>query len=138
MKIRWWLIGLCTLLLCGCNPVKKAARHNIPLLQEKHWHLTAIQKDTLWGDYPQSAYIVFQPDGKFTGYTGCNTFFGTYYQRKMKLQISYEGATKRLCDEQMYLEEQMLKYLKMDIQHFTILDSVLYLYAGKEEVLRFN
>jgi len=126
-------------LLCfaGCNPMKKAVRNNIPMLQEKEWHLVAIQQDTINSLYENIPVIVFDKEGNFSGNSSCNQFFGSYFQRGMKLQLTYSGSTKRLCEE-MHLEELMMKNLKKDISRFSILDSVLYIYAGKEEVLRFK
>lgn len=137
MKNKLMILLLSLLCLSSCNPTRKEIRRNIPMLQEREWHLLAIQKDTINNPYQQLPFIVFHADGTFSGNSGCNVFFGSYYQHKLKLQLTYDGSTKRLCEDR-YLEEWMMQNLKKDISHFAILDSVLYLYAGKEEVLRFK
>lgn len=137
MKNKLMIMLLSLFCLSGCNPTRKEIRQNISMLQDREWHLLAIQKDTINNPYQQLPFIVFHADGTFSGNSGCNLFFGSYYQKRLKLQLTYEGSTKRLCED-MFLEEEMLRNLKKDISHFAIQDSVLYLYAGKEEVLRFK
>lgn len=135
------IIGALALLtamgISGCSTSQKTAENNIPLCQSK-WSLTSISAQAIDStSYSTEPYIIFNENGSFNGNFGCNTFFGTFYSKKQKLQLEYSGSTKRLC-ENMDLENKFQKSLKKGITNYEISDSTLILFAGKEEVFRFK
>lgn len=136
-KIIGALALLTALGLNGCNTTQKATENKITLCQTK-WKLTSISSQPIDSNsYATDPYIIFDENGSYSGNFGCNTFFGTFYTKKQKLQLEYNGSTKRLC-EKMDLENNFQKSLKKGISNYEISDSTLILYAGNEEVFRFK
>lgn len=123
--------------LSGCSTTRKASDSEFSLCQSK-WGLTTISKQAIdSSSYATEPYIIFDENGSFSGNFGCNTFFGTFYTKKQKLQLEYNGSTKRLC-QTMDLENNFQKSLKKGITSYEISDSTLILYAGNEEIFRFK
>jgi heat shock protein HslJ len=126
--------------LGGCKTNKSAtSKDNLPL-QGTHWNLVSIEGQELeTNKYPVNVkpYIFFDTAGTFNGNLGCNIFFGTYYQKKQKIEIEYGSATKRLCGN-MEIEKAMMGAIKKDINNFTIEGKQLTLYSGKKEILKFE
>lgn len=139
MKIKLTIIALAlSICLGGCSTHKKMSESNKLPLIGTHWNLVAIEDVALQPLHPTSKpYIVFDSLGKFNGNLGCNIFFGSYYQKKHKIELQYDGATKRLCTK-MDVENALLKALKRDIDNFSIDGKTLILYSGKKEILRFE
>ncbi len=109
-------------------------------MQGTHWNLVSIEGQELeTNKYPVNVkpYIFFDTAGTFNGNLGCNIFFGTYYQKKQKIEIEYGSATKRLCGN-MEIEKAMMGAIKKDINNFTIEGKQLTLYSGKKEILKFE
>ncbi len=120
----------------GCQSAKKITE-DCQHLRETKWELRALNNQPIDPkSFEEQPYIVFMTDGNFSGNLGCNTFFGTYYNKKKKLELDYTGATRRLC-QAMEMEDAFSKALHKEITTFTISDSTLILYAGKEEIFRF-
>lgn len=123
---------------CSCQSGKKVADADNSPFYETKWNLSSIE-----GEYIDSTscmtkpYIVFFDDGTFTGNLGCNTFFGSYFQKKQKIELTFEGATKKLCAN-MGVERAMMKALKKEISQFEISGKTLILYQDKDEIMRFN
>jgi heat shock protein HslJ len=62
------------------------------------------------GEMPPT--ILFQPDGHFTGSTGCNRFNGTYSTENSNFKAGSLAATKKMCSGQPGLLEQEQTILK--------------------------
>lgn len=140
MKLTIAIIAMAALAAVGfssCKTAKKtteACQH----LRDTKWELEALNNKPIdTNTFITHPFIVFQEDGTFSGNLGCNTYFGSYYNKKDKLQLEYSGATKRLCPV-MDMERDYLNALKKDISSFSIDGNILILYAGKEEVFRFK
>lgn len=132
------IAAIIVLALAGCKTSKKAAEGKQISLVNTIWYLESIyQKPIDPETYMSQPHLVFNNEGQFSGNLGCNTFFGKYYQKKKKLQMEFSGATKKLCP-QMDTERLFLKGLKENITSFSIKDSVLIIYADKEEIFRFK
>jgi len=129
-------LAIMALGLCGCKTSQKAAESKNSPLVGTQWQLEAIANQADLG-FATQPYIIFNEDGSLAGNLGCNSFFGTYYQKKQKMTIDFTGATKKLCTE-MATETAFLKGLKAGISNYEIKDSTLILYADKEEVFRFK
>ena len=121
------IAAIIVLALAGCKTSKKAAEGKQISLVNTVWYLESIyQKPIDPETYMSQPHLVFNNEGQFSGNLGCNTFFGKYYQKK-----------KKLCP-QMDTERLFLKGLKENITSFSIKDSVLIIYADKEEIFRFK
>ena len=131
------VLAIMTLGFCGCKTSQKAAESKNSPLVSTQWQLESIYGQPVGNTFVTQPYIIFNEDGTFTGNLGCNTFFGTYYQKKQKLTLDFSGATKKLCGE-MNTENAFLKGLKAGITNFSITDNTLIIYAGKEEIFRFK
>lgn len=140
MKLTIAIIAVAALSAAGfssCKMAKKTAEA-CQHLRDTKWELESLNSKPIdTNSFITHPYIVFQKDGNFSGNLGCNTYFGTYYNKKDKLQLDYSGATKRLC-QVMDMERDFLNALKKDISSFSINNDVLILYAGKEEIFRFK
>ncbi len=121
----------------GCKTTNKATEANNKPLVGTQWNLVAINGEAIDSNQVIQPFIIFDADGNFNGNLGCNTFFGTYYQKKQKIELTYSGATKRLCHE-METEKSVIQALKAEINNFTISGNTLTLYAGKVEILKFE
>ena len=131
-------LAIIVLGFCGCKTSHKAAESKNSPLTGTQWQLRSISSQPVAEDsFTSLPYIIFNDDGTFVGNLGCNSFFGTYYQKKQKMTVDFTGATKKLCSE-MDSERAFLKGLKAGITTFNITDRTLTLYAGKEEVLVFK
>ena len=140
MKRRFTIMLLASLTLAStqCHSSKKMAESNNTPLRLVQWNLISIEGEALDStEYITKPYIVFNENSTFTGNFGCNTFFGDYYQKKQKLELTYQGATKKLC-QQMRVERAMMKAIKKDLNRYEISDNILILYSGKEEIMRFE
>jgi len=137
-RITVMLLASLTLLLPQCHSSKKMAESTNTPLRLVQWNLLSIEGEALDStEYAVKPYIVFNDNGTFTGSFGCNTFFGDYFQKKQKLELTYKGATKKLC-QQMRVERAMMKAIKKELNRYEISDNLLILYSGKEEIMRFE
>lgn len=140
MKRRFTFIFLAslTLVFTQCHSSKKMAESTNTPLQLVQWNLISIEGEALDSTaYVEKPYIVFNDNGAFTGNFGCNTFFGDYYKKKQKLELTYKGATKKLC-QQMSVERTMMKAIKKELNRYEISGNILILYSGKQEIMRFE
>ncbi|MBP5650126.1 MAG: META domain-containing protein [Bacteroidales bacterium] len=130
------IVVLLALSLTACMTAKKKAEmaKNKPLV-ETYWVLKSVKGE----DIPKSFItprIVFHADGRYTGNLGCNSFFGTYHCGKKKIKMSFEGATKRLC-ENMKVEKLFFASLHSEFTQYEIIEDTLILKDKNGEVLRF-
>lgn len=138
MKFKLSLCIIALILLGGCKTNKKMSEANALPLCETHWDLVSIEGKTINTEmYTTQPYIKFDTLNKYTGNLGCNVFFGTYYQKRQKLELEYQGATKKLCPN-MAAENEFLKALKKDINNYSIDGTTLTLYSGKKEIVKFE
>ncbi len=138
MKNRPLIALLLALAISGCHSGKKVSGGADTPLKNVQWNLTAIEGRTLdSAGMAAQPHIVFLDDGSFHGSFGCNSFFGDYFQKKQKIELTYKGATKRLCPD-MDPERSMMKALKRDIRRFEVAGNTLTLYEGTTEVMRFE
>jgi len=135
--IRVAQILLIFLLFFSCGASKKMQKDEPykPVI-DTYWVLYAIQKEpVLYTDKPP--YILFEPSGRYTGYTGCNHFFGNYQLKSKKLTLSYAGTTKKLCFEHNETEVAFLKMLKMEIWPHSVEKDTLWILGEQGELLHF-
>ena len=130
------IIVLLALSVTACMTAKKKAEmaQNKPLV-DTYWVLKSVKGE----DIPKSIYtpfIIFHPDGSYTGNLGCNVFFGDYRNGKTRIRMEYGGATKRLC-ENMKVEKLFMRQLHSDFKQYEIIKDTLILKDSEGEVLRF-
>lgn len=126
-----------TMNFCGCKSTKDVNNSSIALCGNT-WELKKIYSLPIDSTtYEHKPYIIFNSNGTFSGNFGCNSFFGSFYTKKQKLQLEYAGSTKSLCNE-MNLERAYLKALKSGISTYNISDSTLILYTDNKEIFQFK
>lgn len=136
MKTKIFLIVLAVISFSCCKTTKNVETNNLPLVGT-HWNLVAVEDQKLAENLPVQPFIQFEAEGQYSGNLGCNAFFGTYYTKKSKLDLSYTGATKKLCED-MSTEDAFLKAMKKDINNYVISGNTLTMFSGKTEILRFE
>ena len=138
MKFNIIVMMLLAVAVTGCKTSQKSAKQGEIPLKGVQWNLVAIEGQNIDElTHVSQPCIIFYENGNFSGNFGCNAFFGEYYQKKSKLELTYKGSTKKLCD-QMEIERQMMRALKKSISQFEIDGTTLILYEGKDEVMRFE
>ena len=123
---------------CGCKTTKRnASGGQLPLVGTQ-WNLMAIDGKEIGHEFALRPFITFDTAGGVQGNLGCNTFFGEYtVNKKRKMTLDFQGATKRLC-QQMEVERLFMKTLKRDITRYEIKGGELVIFAGDDEVMRFT
>ena len=140
--MRKYVITLLTTTLilagCGCKSAQKnVSGEHYPLIGTQ-WNLVSIDGSEISHDFALRPFIMFDSVGGVQGNLGCNTFFGEYTtNKKQKMNISYMGATKRLC-QQMEVEKLFMQALKREITRYEIKGEELILFAEDKEVMRFS
>lgn len=133
-KLILFFVAL-TVCALSCKTEQKTTSTNSPLCETK-WQLTYIDCKEI-EESPETPFIVFAPDGSFSGSLGCNSFFGSYIVNKENISIEYRGSTKKLCDN-MTVEKDFSKALKSQINNYVIVGDVLIVRVKNNEVLRFK
>ena len=138
MKIRLLLPILALVLLAFTLPSKKKKEQTNKPLIETHWGLKQIFGEEI-PVLEKAPFIVFDVEGNYHGYLGCNNFFGKYFCKQKSISFYYDGATKKLCFNNMEVEKQFLTALKSEIKTYVITNDTLVLFNSKsKEVLRFE
>ena len=132
------LVALTLILGCCCKTSKKNVKsENLPLIGTQ-WNLVAIDGSEVSAEFALRPFITFDSAGAIQGNLGCNTFFGTYeINKKHKMTLEYQGATKRLC-QRMEVEKQFISALRKDINQYQIKGNELILLSENNEILRFE
>lgn len=135
-----FIIAAVVIAVCvsGCKSSEKSAEKKAQELSltQTHWVLSAINGVPV-GEMPDEATIAFDDQGGISGCLGCNTFFGTYFAKKDKLNIEFKGATKRLCSD-MDAEQKYISAIQDDVNSFSIEGDELIIKNKTKEVLRFK
>lgn len=120
---RLQLLLLLSIIAClsGCTSGKTMSGNNDKLgfERDEKWILTSVrQKEVVTSDDSEKLYIQFNPEtNNFSGYAGCNNFFGDYRFKpssdgECELTLDHIGATQMMCpDEAMKLESTILPLL---------------------------
>ncbi len=86
-------------------------------LTGREWKLEYMRcEDTSYLIEDAVPFIRFEEDGKVHGFAGCNNFFGSYTLKGRTIRISDVGATRKICEETMILEQAFLKLLSMELR----------------------
>jgi heat shock protein HslJ len=82
-------------------------------------------------------YIKFGSDKKLSGFSGCNTYFGTYGVNENRIAIGKIGSTRMYCEGMMEIETKYLSTLEK-IEKYEIESIRLRLFSeDNRNVLRF-
>jgi heat shock protein HslJ len=83
------------------------------------WNLVSMAKQQKDGPQPldKGFYIVFKEDETFSGFSGCNTFSGTYNATGASLVMSNMVVTQMACDKT-GIEALVLKNLTTKVKAF--------------------
>ena len=113
------------------------SRGNGFALENTHWKL--IELHSLPGSLPsltKEAFLLLK-DGKLTGFSGCNNFFGTYSFSGNTIHFSGIGMTKMYCKDAMEVENGLSQALT-NADQFRINSNHLELLKNSELLARFE
>ncbi len=126
--------ALVLLAAVGCNQSRQAR------LSDGEWILSSMHNDngideTISTNRP--TLLFSDSTSQFSGYGGCNNFFGDYRIDNKKLTIDTKGITQALCLD-MSTEERLLGMLR-NVESYKIHNDQLILYGENDrELARFD
>lgn len=126
-KIGLLMVLFCSLCCCSTSKQAAAEANNTSLLNTQ-WTILEVMGTPVPQTSEKVPFIVFESDGNYHGYSGCNRFFGSYFVQKKKISFKYSGSTKMLCAD-MDTEKIVLNAFKSEIHHFLIEGNVMSLYT---------
>jgi len=142
----WALIKYCFLLIFVCGSLASCySSKNKPLSSyesnntiEMKWELELINDnptDSLLNE-KQPLTIIFK-DGSVNGYSGCNSFNGTYSMPENKIKMSLLATTRMMC-EKMKLEDQFLRAVSGKLLDFKIESDILHIIDEENTIFQFR
>ncbi len=139
MQTRIFSFLVIALLAASCNSSKKAGQ---PYMNNNDitgvtWTLTTLggQAVTADSEQDQSIHFVLQPDGKVTGYTGCNNFNGTYtLEDGMRIRFGKLASTRMACPDAPVKEFDFLQVFELT-DNYTVNGNSLMLNVGRRAPL---
>lgn len=150
MKVRIGILVL-ALSMVGCNATKNSQVSNQEdtingtttaklnsAIENTNWTLTTLEGHEVHPLENQEKEIHFtlNPDGnRVSGYSGCNTFMGTYtLEAGNRIKFSSMASTRMACPEAAINESELLSVFEM-ADNFTIVDGQLSLNVAKRAPL---
>lgn len=137
-KICPVIAALMVILAVGCSssdqPSSKASD-----LQGRVWVLQQVSGAAVEAPAGgQKVHIEFKADSSMvTGYTGCNSMGGTFYQNADTLVFGHLVSTRMACDEGMEVESAMMDALEAT-KTFQVVGDALVLNGDDGELARFQ
>ena len=126
------------LLLFCCSAMKKKPKSEPSRpVTDTYWVLYTIQQEPVLRTDDRPPYILFEQSGRYSGYTGCNQFFGNYRFNSKKLTLDYGGTTRKLCVSQQEIESAFLKMLRLETWNYKIEKDTLRIFGENGELLHF-
>ncbi len=123
-------VFLCGLLfLTSCSAYKEQTG-----LTSNQWELVSLTGKAPNGERGLP-YVMFTSGYGFSGYTGCNTFTGSYTLESSKLSLNPGIMTKMFCAESR--ETDFLVALKK-VNSYKITGGTLTLFDGNTELMKFT
>ncbi|HPS65912.1 MAG TPA: META domain-containing protein [Ignavibacteria bacterium] len=130
MKYIFLSFFLCGILfLTSCSAYKGQTN-----LDSNQWELVSLTGTAPNGERGLP-YVMFTSGYGFSGYTGCNTFTGSYTLESSKLSLNPGIMTKMFCAESR--ETDFLIALKK-VNGYKIIGNSLYLFDGNTELMKFR
>ena len=101
------------------------------LLVGQTWYLV-FYKNSYSIPGSEEPYTLFQADGAVTGYTGCNTFQGTYTTNIQEITIANLDSTEAACPNKALQgqEDAMLEILR-SAKSYQVVETVMQLVGGE-------
>ncbi|KPQ02215.1 MAG: Heat shock protein [Idiomarinaceae bacterium HL-53] len=87
------------------------------VLQGAEWHVDAINGESVGS---QIITLTFLPNGRLTGSTGCNRYFGQYQLSGEGISISQLGMTRMACAPEVARFEQRFTQQLRRVNQFTV------------------
>lgn len=115
-------LGVCALALvfvaCGDDSAKLYNTWNLVSLSDGGNPIDTSHSD-------RRVSITIDKD-KFNGYSGCNSFFGSYKTNGDQFQSANSGMTRMLCEpKSMEIEESLIKLFSDNSVHFVLQEGKL-------------
>jgi len=110
---------------------------NEPTIIGITWKLTTLQGETVatTSNQKQNIHFVLQEDGKVTGFTGCNTFHGSYTMEEgNRIRFSKMASTRMACRDVPVKEFDFLKVFEL-ADNYTVNENKMMLNVGKRAPL---
>ena len=91
---------LATLLLAGCAGAPPSNPQGDAALQNTNWKLAVLASVPVTY-YPGERHmnLVLQPDGRMTGFSGCNRLAGGYTLQGDRLSLAPVASTRMTCEQ---------------------------------------
>lgn len=101
MLAKTWscLLALFLLAGCGSTPAPANSQGDVPL-QNTYWKLAVLRSVPInYYSGERQLHLVFQPDGRVVGFSGCNRLMGTYKQQGESLSFGPPASTRVVCEQ---------------------------------------
>ena len=141
MKMKITAVALIALTIMSCNTGKKATSgtvQNTDGVENTQWTMTTLEGQDLTGMSRNDQPIHFtlnSKDNKVSGYSGCNTFMGTYkIEAGNQISFSQMGMTRMACPDSKINESQVMSVFET-ADNFTISGDQLTLNKAKRAPL---
>lgn len=107
-------------------------------ITNKYWKLTELQgqKVTYADNQESEQYFIIKDDGSIYGYSGCNSFSGTYELKEDVMRIKFDNliSTLRACPDADIRESEFLDVFNL-ADNYTLSDDKLRLNVGRRAPL---
>jgi heat shock protein HslJ len=101
------------------------------LLVGKTWYLVSYN-NTYSSAGTQEPYTLFQADGSVTGYTGCNSFQGTYSTNIQQITISNLNSTQEACPSPVLdAQEKAMFNIMSTVKGYQVAETVMQLISDQ-------
>ena len=139
MTIKTTTLALIALTIMSCNTGKKTNSESsnaseAPTIENTKWIITTLEGHDITDPQSNGRDIHFtlnSQDNRVNGYSGCNTFMGTYkIEDGNRISFSQLGMTRMACPDSEINEAQILKVFET-ADNFTISNGILALNKAK-------
>lgn len=136
-------IALITLLIISCNASKNTPIATPPItgidsIENTKWIITTLEGQDVLDKEKSTQTIYFElnsEDNRISGFSGCNTFMGTYkIESGNRISFSQLGMTRMMCPDAKIEESQILSIFE-NADNFTITNGELALNKAKRAPL---
>lgn len=150
MKIKIEIILSFLFICAGCSHSKKAMENNInknsvssvspgtDSITNKYWKLITLEgkKVEMAENQEREAYFILKPtENHVTGFSGCNTFTGTYkLQNGWRIRFSQMASTMKACPDVEVNEREFLKVFTL-ADNYSLHNDTLSLNVGRRAPL---
>jgi heat shock protein HslJ len=107
------------------------------LLVEQTWYLISYN-NTYSIPGSEEPYALFQANGSLTGYTGCNTFEGTYTTNIQEITITNLDSAEAACpNKTLQNQEETMKEILRSAKSYQVVETVMQV-VGDDGVLNYS